>query len=311
MDGIFFLLLAFLTIITSIKLSEYGDTLGKQTKIGSAFIGGILIASITSLPELVTSFSAIFLNNPSLSFGDIVGSNMFNIFVLAVYNIYFFRKKIFKNISKRYILECFVLIIDYILIYLSIKNILVKYTTFILIFTYIIYMISVIFIKSDDEDEKDYKYDKYVAIKFIFTAFIMVFLSVMLTYQADVISHLYPKFSSSSIGAILLGVTTSLPEVVTTFSLLKLNNYNMAISNMLGSNIFNFFVLSIADIILKYRSIYSNADSHSIEYVYGGLFITFLFLLTLLNKKSKSIYYFVISLIMIMIYFVVWYLQFI
>ena len=84
MDGIFFLLLAFCTIYMSIKLSYYGDVLSKQSKVGAAFIGGLLIASITSLPEFVTSVSAVVLDNASLSFGDIVGSNMFNIlFVLG------------------------------------------------------------------------------------------------------------------------------------------------------------------------------------------------------------------------------------
>ena len=105
MDGIFFLILAFFTIYTSIKLSFYADILSKQTKIGSALIGGILIASITSLPEFVTSLSAIEFNNPILSFGDIVGSNLFNIFVLAVYNLYLFKLDLFKNASKNNIFE--------------------------------------------------------------------------------------------------------------------------------------------------------------------------------------------------------------
>ena len=89
MDGIFFLVLAVLTAFVSIKLSYYGDILSKQTKLGSALVGGLLIASVTSLPEFVTSISAVILDNPSLSFGDILGSNMFNIFALAIYNLFF------------------------------------------------------------------------------------------------------------------------------------------------------------------------------------------------------------------------------
>ena len=102
MDGIFFLFLAFLTIIISIKLSNYGDLLSKQSKIGSMLIGGILIASITSLPEFVTSVSAAIINNPTLSFCDILGSNFFNIFALAIFNILFLKKGVFKNASKIY-----------------------------------------------------------------------------------------------------------------------------------------------------------------------------------------------------------------
>ena len=102
MDGIFFLVLAFMVAFSSIRLSYYGDALSKQTKLGSALIGGLLIASITSLPEFVTSISAVLLNNPSLSFGYILGSDMFNIFVLAVYNIWFFKKDIFQNSDSKY-----------------------------------------------------------------------------------------------------------------------------------------------------------------------------------------------------------------
>src|SRR5574344_841297 len=104
MDGIFFLFLAFLTVLASIKLSYLGDLLSKQSKVGSIFIGGLLIASITSLPEFVTSISAVLINNPTLSFGDILGSNMFNIFILAIYNLYFFKKCVFQNTSSKYIL---------------------------------------------------------------------------------------------------------------------------------------------------------------------------------------------------------------
>ncbi len=77
MDKLFFFILAFLVAYTSIKLSIFGDKLGRQTNFGSALIGGIFIAAITSIPEFITSISSVLIDNPSLSFGDILGSNMF------------------------------------------------------------------------------------------------------------------------------------------------------------------------------------------------------------------------------------------
>lgn len=309
MDGIFFLFLAFLTIFTSIKLSYYGDILGKQSKIGAAFIGGLLIASITSLPEFVTSVSAVILDNPTLSFGDIVGSNMFNIFVLAVYNIYFFRSNVFKNTSNKYLIECTILLADYLFIILGCHNIIINVVSLILFLAYIIYMYFVF--KEENQCTEKCEKQKHIVLKFFTTAIIMVALSVCLTYQADKISHLYPKFSSSSIGAMLLGITTSLPEVVTTFTLLKLNNFNMAISNMLGSNIFNFLVLAISDLFIKDNYIYSYSDKYSMFYVFGGILITALFSISILSKSTKKFIYILISVIMIAIYLTVWYLQFI
>lgn len=311
MDGIFFLLLAFLTVILSIRLSYYGDKITKQTKVGAAFVGGLLIASITSLPEFVTSVSAVVIDNAALSFGDIVGSNMFNVFILAVYNIYFFKKDVFKNTSRKYIFECLILITDYIFIVLGTNNIFINFVTFFLFCAYLIYMISVLKNKDEESNEEPDQKVNYVFIKFILTAVIMVFLSIMLTKEADKIAHMYPSFSSSSIGAMLLGITTSLPEVVTTFSLLKLGNFNMAASNMLGSNIFNFLVLSVSDTFIKQGHIYSYADMYSRMYVIGGLSITFLFLLTLVFKPKNKLFYFLISIIISIIYLYVWYLQFI
>ena len=287
MDGIFFLLLAFCTIYMSIKLSYYGDVLSKQSKVGAAFVGGLLIASITSLPEFVTSVSAVVLDNASLSFGDIVGSNMFNIFVLAVYNIYFFKSNLFRNTSNKYIFECLILVSDYIFIILGCHNIIVNIVSLLLFFAYLVYMYSVF--KNDKKEEEEInEKQKFILLKFILTGIVMVVLSVLLTYQADKIAHMYPKFSSSSIGAILLGITTSLPEVVTTFALLKLNNYNMAISNMLGSNIFNFLVLAISDLFIKDNYIYSYADKYSMFYIFGGIFIIILFAISISPKTLQN-----------------------
>ena len=300
MDGIFFLILAFLTAFISIKLSYYGDLLSKQTKLASAFIGGLIIASITSLPEFVTSISAVIIDNPALSFGDILGSNMFNIFVLSIYNLYFFKKSIFNNKNK-YIFECLILILEYIFIWLNLKFI----TTSILILLYLIYSIKTI--KNVKEEDNISNKEKYVLFKFIINVFLLIILSILLTISADNITRIYPNIASSSVGAILLGITTSLPEVVTTFSLIKLNNYNMAISNIIGSNIFNFLVLSISDFFDK-KSIYILIDIYSKMYLFGGLFITILLLISL-KLKNKYIST-ILSIITSISYLLVWYFQF-
>lgn len=309
MDGLIFLFLAFLTIFFSIKLSYYGDLLSKQSSFGSLFIGGLLIASITSLPEFVTSISASILNNSSLSLGDILGSNFFNVFVLAIYNIYFFKKCVFKNTSKKYIFETIILIIDYFFIFLGSNNILTFLTSFVLIINYLFYIISLF--NNSSEDERSTTDEKHVILKFFITAVFMIIVSIFLTVEADKITRLYPSFSSSTIGAILLGITTSLPEVVTTFSLLQINNYNMAISNMLGSNIFNFLILSISDFFYKGEYIYYPIDKNSSIYIFGGLISLVLFLITLLFKNKSNLFYIFFSVIICFLYLYIWYLQFI
>ena len=306
MDGIFFLVLAFFTMFFSIKLSFYGDALSKQTKIGSALIGGLLIASITSLPELVTSISAVLINNPSLSFGDILGSDMFNLFVLAIYNIWFFKKDVFKNVNSKYKYECIILLIEYFFIVLGIY--LKSLSTVLLIIMYLLYMIKVIKTNNDEDTSTDYV--KNPLPKFIICSLFLIVLSVLLTFQADKITHLYPQVSSSTIGAILLGITTSIPEVVSTYTLLKLNNIDMSMSNMLGSNIFNFLILALSDFFVKNNHIYNYLDIYSLGYLLGGIVLTILLLFQIIKKDKNRLFYLLISLIMSLIYLLVWYFQF-
>ena len=309
MDGIFFLVLAFLVSFFSIKLSYFGDALSKQTKLGSALIGGLLIASITSLPEFVTSLSAVLLNNPALSFGDILGSNMFNVFVLAVYNIWFFKKDIFKNTDSKYKYECIILLIEYLLVLIGTKTNLLDFSTISIIIMYVLYMIK-IFKTNNDENDRNNRHAKYPFIKFSICSFMLILLSILLTFQADKISHIYPQVSSSSIGAILLGITTSLPEVVSTYALLKYGNINMAISNMLGSNIFNFLVLAFSDIFVKNDHIYHYSDIYSYAYLFGGIFITILLFEAIIKKNKNKLLYVLISLLISFVYLLVWYFQF-
>lgn len=83
MNEIFFLIFAFLTVFLSIKLSYYADLLSKTSGVSKALVGGIVLAGVTSLPEFVTCFSAMVVNNPALAIGDIIGSNLFNLFMIC------------------------------------------------------------------------------------------------------------------------------------------------------------------------------------------------------------------------------------
>ena len=69
----------------SVKASDYVDLLDKKTNLSGAFIGGILLSAVTSLPELFTSISStVFLDAPSLCIGNILGSDLFNVAALSV-----------------------------------------------------------------------------------------------------------------------------------------------------------------------------------------------------------------------------------
>ncbi|HMD80368.1 MAG TPA: hypothetical protein VKE92_03610, partial [Anaerolineales bacterium] len=61
-------------------LSKYGDVIAEKTGLGRTWIGAILIAGVTSLPELASGVSAVaWLNEPNLAAGAVLGSCLFNL----------------------------------------------------------------------------------------------------------------------------------------------------------------------------------------------------------------------------------------
>ena len=72
-----YLLLAFIVIFATSRLSYYIDELDKKTHISGALIGGVLLATVTSMPEFITSItSTVGLGEPGLAFGNVFGSNI-------------------------------------------------------------------------------------------------------------------------------------------------------------------------------------------------------------------------------------------
>jgi Ca2+/Na+ antiporter len=81
-----------------------GRGLAEITGLGQTFVGNIFIAASTTLPEAIVSLYAIRIGSTDLAIGNILGSNIFNIFILAVDDIFFVKGPLlsFANSESRY-----------------------------------------------------------------------------------------------------------------------------------------------------------------------------------------------------------------
>ena len=104
----------------------------------------------------------------------------------------------------------------------------------------------------------------------------MVIVSILLTLVVNLIAGKNPNVASSFIGAILLGITTSMPEVITFIALVKMKSFDLALSDIIGSNLFNLLILAIGDIFLKNKEIYYFVDKESMFLLIFGLILTIL-----------------------------------
>ena len=76
---------ALVIVLAGVRLARYGDVLGEKSGLGRSWIGVVLLAATTSLPELFTGFGATALASlPDIALGDVLGSCMFNLLILSM-----------------------------------------------------------------------------------------------------------------------------------------------------------------------------------------------------------------------------------
>lgn len=78
-----FVVSASLLVGAGIRLARDGDLVAAGTGLGGMWVGAILVAAMTSLPEFTTDMSAVWRNVPGLAVGDLFGSNTANVLILA------------------------------------------------------------------------------------------------------------------------------------------------------------------------------------------------------------------------------------
>lgn len=306
MELILFLFLAGLTVFLSFRLSYYADLLNKTTNISGVFIGGILLAGLTSLPEFVTCLSSIFLNNPYLAIGDILGSNFFNIAMMCFFDILFIKTMFYNYTKNRYYLIYVLLILNYLIMYLfmggtfNLEIFNIGLPSFIIIITYIFYLKNA---KEEETKKEVITTKEHVLLKFFLVGLFMVIVSILLTLVVNLIAGKNPNVASSFIGAILLGITTSMPEVITFIALVKMKSFDLALSDIIGSNLFNLLILAIGDIFLKNKEIYYFVDKESMFLLVFGFILTILSFYQNNRKVVKNkLVYIIPSLMGILLY---------
>ena len=258
-----YLVVAALVVFFSIKLSDYVDLLDKKTNLSGALVGGILLAAVTSLPELFTSItSTIFLGNNSYVMGNILGSDIFNVTLFAVVYLVFFKKMVGVKVGKFHLLSMLFIGLCYATTTVAsfvfdFHKILWGWFNPLSILIVVIYAISIWKTpKIDEEEEEEVDSDltvKQIVIRFVILAILLVGASIGITYVTDWVSTEF-NLGATFGGALFLGVATSLPEMTSTINLCRKKNFDAAYGNILGSCVFNFFILAFAD-ALSFRSV--------------------------------------------------------
>ena len=141
----------------------------------------------------------------------------------------------------------------------------------------------------NDEEDTCKLTVKQIVIRFILMSLGLVAMSIVVTYFTDIIAEKL-NLGASLAGAIFLGVVTSLPELTSSIALVRKRNFNAMVGNVVGSNMFNFTIFSIADFIAGTTPVYKVADEAAPKnMIYFGILSTVLVAASiLLQSKFKN-----------------------
>jgi len=257
-----FAVAAAVVILAGVKLVQYGDALGGKLKLGQAWVGLVLLAAVTALPELVTSIGAATIHRPQIALGNVFGSILFNTMLIAVIDAAEGKGSLFLRVGRRLAIPIALALVLLgvaacaILAHTLVPNLRLgpvgPETPAILL----VYLVGVRVLKRAGAEEADAESPPAgesgggstaaVAAKYGLAALAILWAGLNLAGAADAVAEEY-EMGRTFVGVTLVAVTTSLPELTCTFAAARRGLVDMAVGNIFGSNAFNIVIIAVAD----------------------------------------------------------------
>jgi cation:H+ antiporter len=294
-------------IIAGSKLTRYSDTIADKTGLGKTFVGILFLAVATSIPEMATEISSVrFLTppNPDLALGDAFGSNLFNLLILALIDILYMRGSIWAHASKGQTLLAVLSMSTVGLATMSAfmgkqgLDVGVGWLSIFSLILLVFYMISLTTTykyeqkhQTESDIEVDLPYEgmtlRQAYIGYGISAAIIIGAGIWLAMIGDEIVD-KTGWDSSFVGSLFLGITTSLPELVVSITAVRIGSVDLAIGDILGSNMFNVsIIVFVADIFYTGGSVFSMVQDQ-LTFIAIGLLTIIMTVAVLFGLISKS-----------------------
>ena len=273
-----FVLCLAVILFAGTKLARYGDAIAEKTRLGRIWIGLLLIATITTMPELVTSVSSVALiRSPDLALGTLLGSCCFNLFILALLDISHSRTPVLSAASPRHMMATGW---GALLIALTAAGIIAGGKSASLALGWVgiptiavlaLYLLGMWWIFRRERDPQLHaaasdspQYEKLatrtVSIRFALAAAAVIAAGVWLSFIGDEISQT-TGWGSTFVGSLFLAITTSAPELVVAVTALRMGAVDLAVANIVGANMLNMAIVTPVDLAHGRGAVLSSVSS--------------------------------------------------
>ncbi|MDD4049589.1 MAG: calcium/sodium antiporter [Candidatus ainarchaeum sp.] len=256
---LFLWILVFLaSLFFLIKASSYfiksSENIGVFLKLPPIVIGVIILSIGTSLPELISSIFAILKGSSEIVVSTVIGSNIANLFlILGITAIIAKKIVVNENIIKQDL--PFFIGTSFLLVLILFNGFVSFYETLLLLFIfvfYLIYTIKEIDLSQTIVEKKPRKKDFLVNILIFSLSLFVIYISAKFLIDATIKLSTLLNIGTELIAISAIAFGTSLPELIVSIKAVKLKKYDLAVGNIIGSNIFNILgILGLSSIFGK------------------------------------------------------------
>lgn len=252
--------------VAGTRLSRYGDIIAEKTGMGGTWVGLVLLATVTSLPELVTGVSSVAIaNTPNIAVGDALGSCVFNLMIIVVLDFMQRGESVYTRASTGHILSAAfgIMLIGVVgLNLLLAQSGIVWRVVHVGLYTPVILVLYAIAMRTVFRYEKAHL-DAYTeqsiarypdillrdaVIGYALAAAVVTAAALWLPFVGKQLA-VAMGWHQSFVGTLFIAFATSVPELVVTIAALRIGALDMAIGNLLGSNLFDIAIIAIDDLL--------------------------------------------------------------
>lgn len=300
-----FAALAALIFFSGRRLSLYGDAIAAHLGLGRAWIGLVLMASVTSLPELTVGISSVSLvGSADLALGDIMGSCVFNLFLLSLMDVLVPGVPLFSKASASHILAAALSIVLVALVGLglylpptivltswiglsSIAFVVVYFVSVRLLYHYELKMVKAAAASEESPEALPAVSLKKAILLYVLHAAVVVGAALFLPRIAETIAR-ESGLGESFVGTLFLAASTSLPEAAVSISAVRMGSFDLAVGNLVGSNMFNVLILAVDDLFYTRGHLLKDASDNNLISVCSVIIMTAIAIAGLTYRSSRK-----------------------
>jgi len=247
------------------QLTRFGDAIAEKAGLSRSWVGLALLATVTSLPELATGVSSVTVAAvPDIAVGDVLGSCVFNLVILVVLDVVYRREPVFTRARQGHVVTAG---FGAALIGFAGLNLLIYqqgtapalghvglYAPALLLF-YAVALRAVF--RHEREQVAEFIEEepshpgltlRRAVAGYAGAGLVVVAAGSWLPFVADDIGR-GMGWGQSFVGTLLVAAVTSAPEVVVTLAAARMGAVDLAMGNLLGSNLFNVVILAVDDFL--------------------------------------------------------------